>query len=33
LLKDGSVAGADADDGEIDWLANEGIRPQRSLII
>jgi endonuclease G len=29
LLKNGAVAGPDADDGEIDWIANEGIRASR----
>ncbi len=29
LLKNGSPAGADAEDGDIDWIANEGIRASR----
>ncbi len=29
LLKNGSPAGADAEDGDIDWVANEGIRASR----
>ncbi len=29
LLKNGSVAGPDAEEGEIDWIANEGIRASR----
>jgi len=29
LLKSGQPAGPDADDGEIDWIANEGIRASR----
>ncbi|MBN2613199.1 MAG: DNA/RNA non-specific endonuclease [Bacteroidales bacterium] len=31
LLKNGNIAGADADDGDIDWLANEGIRASRII--
>jgi len=31
LLRDGSVAGPDADDGDIDWIANEGIRISRIM--